>query len=117
MSRCIGLEAFQRLLADQLSQAERRALDAHVDACLDCQEKLARLLDESETEMSDLDWRQLRPTSPEKTPRAVTDLVRRLKDQLRPFTETTAGAMNETAPRDIIFPDPPTSLGPLGQLE
>src|SRR5689334_7284426 len=101
MNRCVSLEALQRLLADQLSPAERRSLDAHVDGCRDCQERLARLLEESEGEPPDLDWQRLRRTNREVTPRAVEDLVRRLKDQLPPSTVTDDAAPNTAAPRDI----------------
>jgi anti-sigma factor RsiW len=111
MSRCLDAEQFQRLLDEQLSAVERKAVDAHVDACSDCQEELARLLDASEDEPVGLDWQRLHRAGAATIPRSVDNLLRRLKDNLPPSTLTGSGATDAAAPRTIVFPDPPTALG------
>jgi hypothetical protein len=116
MSHCLTPEQFQRLLAEQLDTAERRAIDAHVDACPACQEKLARLLDEGEGDDPGLHWERLRPASAETAGPSVADLLRRLKEQVSPVA-VPGGPPHEAAPPDIPFPEPPTEWGPLGRLE
>jgi WD40 repeat protein len=108
MNPCIPLHQFQRLLAEQLSPAERQALDSHVDACGRCQETLARLLDEPSEDFAGLDWRRLRGSTTVELPEHFLD---RLKEDLPQRSSATSGAP------DIIFPEPPTPRGPLGRLE
>jgi hypothetical protein len=108
MSRCIPPEHFRRLLAEQLSAAERRALDSHVDACPGCQETLARLL-ETDDDRTELDGRFLCRAGPAAAPAPPEDFLHRLKS--RP------PAANGPAPADILFPDPPAVAGSLGRLE
>jgi eukaryotic-like serine/threonine-protein kinase len=43
MIACPGQELLERLLAEQLTEAERCAVEAHVETCAGCQEALARL--------------------------------------------------------------------------
>src|SRR5437879_9770197 len=116
MSRCLDAEQFQRLLAEQLSAGERKTLDAHVDLCSDCQEELARLLDANEDGPAGLDWQRLRVAGRVTIPRSVDNLLRRLKDNQPTSTATDSGATDEAAARTIVFPGPPTVLGPLGRL-
>jgi WD40 repeat protein len=108
MNPCISPEQFQRLLAELLSEAERRALDAHVDACPHCQETLARLL-EAEDDRTELNGRPRRRISPASLSEPPEDFLRRVKS--RP------PAPNGRTPLDILFPDPPTVAGALGRLE
>jgi WD40 repeat protein len=118
MTSCLTSEQFQRLVAEQLDATQRRSLDAHIDSCPACQEKLARLLEESEgEEYAGLVWQRLRQVIPESTPRHVVDLLRRLKDKRPVWTITVARPPHELPPCDIPFPEPPTPLGPLGRLE
>jgi Putative zinc-finger len=117
MTRCLTPEQFQRLLAEQLSPAERSTVDSHIDTCPDCQETFARLLDESEGGPPGLDWQRLRQARSVMTPWPVAELVRRLQDELQPLTPTAIGPPKEARPCDIVFPEPPTALGPLGRLE
>jgi serine/threonine protein kinase len=113
VSRCLSADQFQALLAEQLSAAERGALDAHVDVCSDCQATLTRLLDEGEGE-SRLDWHRLWRGSGQTPLPPVDDWVRRLKAKPPLSTPTDAATPNEAAA--LLFPDPPTALGPLGRL-
>jgi WD40 repeat protein len=116
MSRCLSREQFQRLLAEQLNAAERRVIDAHVDGCPVCQEKLARLLDEGDGEYPCLDWQRLRPAGLQSVGPALAEFVHRLKNQLSPVVVVPL-PQQQTAPGDIRFPEPPTEHGPLGRLE
>ena len=78
MNPCIRPEQFQRLLAGQLGEAEREALDAHVDTCPHCQGTLARLL-EAEDDSTGLDRRLPRRVSPASTsepPEGLTSVPR-----------------------------------------
>jgi WD40 repeat protein/predicted Ser/Thr protein kinase len=115
MSRCIVPEQFQRLLAEQLSQAECKALDAHVDACPRCQETLARLL-EAEDDTAELDRRLLRQAGPESACEPA-DFLRRVKETPPPPTPAGPCSLNRETAFDILFPDPPTVAGSLGRLE
>jgi WD40 repeat protein len=117
MTPCLTPEQFQRLLTEQLDAAQRGTIDAHVDACPDCQEKLAHLLDEGEGGYPGVDWQRLRQAAPESAGPSVADLLRRLKDKLPPSTVTALGPRKEAAPCDIQFPESPTARGPLGRLE
>jgi hypothetical protein len=74
MNRCIPLDQLYHLVADQISVAERQALEAHVDGCADCQAALARLLEETEGKGAGLDYRRLRPGSGD-GPRVTLDPV------------------------------------------
>jgi len=135
MKECIAPEQLQRLLAEQLSEPERTDLEAHVDSCARCQERLAYLLDDTEEDSAEMDWRLLRELDPLSVPAPVADLLRRLTDTpvgARSGDHATAGTATEDfgraapdgagppageAMRDILFPDPPTAYGPLGRLE
>jgi WD40 repeat protein len=118
MNRCIPPEQFHRLLAEQLSPAERRVLDAHVDACGRCQEALARLLEESTPEAqetTEVYWQLLRCGRSTATTEFPDHFRRRLKEGLAAASASASGQANPAA--DILFPSPPTPLGPLGRLE
>jgi WD40 repeat protein len=116
MSHCLTAEQFQRLIAEELDAEQRQKLDAHVDVCPACQEKLARLLDESDGEYPGLDWQRIRPAGPENAGQSVADLLRRLKENVSPAL-IAAGPQQQALPQDIRFPEPPTEQGPLGRLE
>jgi hypothetical protein len=77
MSPCISPEQFQRLLAEQLNDHERASLEAHVEACPECEQKLAGLL---EAGAGSVDWRRLRWTRSEISPRSEESLVQRLRE-------------------------------------
>src|SRR5262249_10053601 len=76
MSPCITPDQFQRLLADQLSDRERARLEAHVEACPQCEQKLACLL---EAGAGSVDWRRLRWTGSE-SPGSQASLGQRLRE-------------------------------------
>jgi hypothetical protein len=80
MNPCISPEQFERLLSAQLSPAERTALDAHVDVCGQCQKELARLLDGSAHEATEVYWQLLRGGGPAATANLPDDFLRRLKE-------------------------------------
>jgi tetratricopeptide (TPR) repeat protein/tRNA A-37 threonylcarbamoyl transferase component Bud32 len=113
----VALEQFQRLLAEQLSASERQALEAHVDLCVECQQTLARLLDETPDDVLDVDWRLLRRGSSESTLLVTADFLRRLEERLQTGIPRASDAPEERLPCPIHFPGPPTDRGPLGQLE
>jgi hypothetical protein len=119
MNRRIPQEQFRRLLAEQLSPAERRALDAHVDGCGPCQEALACLLDEVATvqDTPAVDWQLLRGGGPAATAEFPDHFRRRLQGGLPGATATAAASPDACPAAGILFPGPPTHLGPLGQLE
>src|SRR5262245_49504857 len=73
MTNCPNDESLTRLLSDELSAAERDALALHVEECLACQEKLAQLAANSDTEI----WQRAGQT-PQRTA-AEDEVVRRLK--------------------------------------
>ncbi len=104
MSRCQHTQELQAFLAGTLSVAARCALEVHVDECLQCQQALADLADAPDTNC----WREWhRPVA---APVSDTDFLHDLAQRLpRREPESRAAA-------EIVFPGPPTPLGPLGQL-
>jgi WD40 repeat protein/serine/threonine protein kinase len=117
MSPCVDDELLRRLLAEQLDPAEQQAADAHVDRCIRCQDRLSRLLDETDEGCTN-GYRDLlrRAGSPSPT-EPGEGFLRRLQD-IDLSEEATAPAEGESpAPSAIHFPDPPTKRGPLGRLE
>jgi WD40 repeat protein len=117
MSRCIPLHQFERLLAEQLSPAERRVLDAHVDACSQCQQVLARLLDEPAGQWPEVDWRLLRGPPMTSTVELPNNFLGHLKEDLPPRSSRLSGLWDNGSESDLLFPEAPTDLGPLGRLE
>jgi WD40 repeat protein len=115
MNRCISPELFQRLLSEELSLAERRALDAHVDVCGPCQEAFVRLLDGPTQPDPEGYWRLLNGRGLGSTAEFPDRLLRRLKEGLA-GASTSDFSPDRSAP-NILFPGPPTPLGPMGQLE
>jgi anti-sigma factor RsiW len=100
MAPCPSDETLSRLLADDLSVAERDALARHVEGCAACQEKLAGLSGMIATES----WR--RAAHPSQTSEAEEAIVRRLK-QLPPSSVPTH-LMRRARPAD---PPPPRRGG------
>jgi WD40 repeat protein len=117
MNRCISLRQFQRLLARQLNPEEQRELDAHVDVCSQCQQTLAHLLDEPAEECPTVDLRLLRQPSLITTVELPKDFLSHLKEDLPHRTSRISGLWEECPAPDLLFPEPPTRLGPLGRLE
>ena len=73
MTNCPSEDKFARLLADELSTAERDALAQHVEECALCRQELARL-----TEISDAaTWQHAKHLPP--SSKAEEDVVGRLK--------------------------------------
>jgi serine/threonine-protein kinase len=79
MSPCITPEQVRLLVAEQLSAAELQTLESHVEACDECQQTLARLLDDSH-DVVRVDWRLLRRDGPAPSPESPSALLRRLKE-------------------------------------
>jgi WD40 repeat protein/serine/threonine protein kinase len=76
MTSCPANEQLANLLADALGAAERDAVAGHVEECVSCQEKLARLTDAPDTKV----WR-----CAERPPQGAADeemIVRRLKSMI-----------------------------------
>jgi formylglycine-generating enzyme required for sulfatase activity len=116
MSQCLDPEQFRRLITEQVSAADRTVLEAHIDVCPSCQEKLERLL-EGDEPAAYIDWQRLRRSDPAPTPRSMQDFFRGLKERQPPSSSTGLEAPRASPPQDIVFPDPPTALGRLGRIE
>src|SRR5262245_45169054 len=80
MSPCITPEQFQRLLAEEMDDSERATVEAHVEACPQCEQQLACLLDAEGYDTGRVDWRRLRWTGSEITPGSEESLVQRLRE-------------------------------------
>lgn len=117
MSGCIPLHQFQRLLAEQLNPMERKALDAHLNTCVLCEEMLALLLNKSEEIVTAVDWHLLHGTPQTSTVELPNNFLGRLKAEPPLQLSAASGAPDGQAEPDIRFPGPPTPLGRLGQLE
>jgi serine/threonine-protein kinase len=79
MSPCITPEQVRLLVAEQLSAAEFKTLESHVEACPECQQTLARLLGDSH-DVVRVDWRLLRRDSQAPSPESPSAFLRRLKE-------------------------------------
>ena len=44
VSGCPSAEDLERLLSEELSDTDRTAVEAHVETCADCQQRLERLV-------------------------------------------------------------------------
>jgi WD40 repeat protein/serine/threonine protein kinase len=117
MKHCLDPEQFQGLITEEVTATERAALEAHIDVCPICQEKLARLLDQGEETTASIDLERPRQPGSEVTPGSMQDFFRGLKERPPPSTLTNSPAKGDPAPEEIIFPDPPTALGRLGRIE
>src|SRR5262249_4487044 len=112
VSPCVSPEQFRRLLAEQLSAAERQALEAHVEACPECQQRLARLLDEADGGPADVDWQLLLHCRPQPTPQTGETFLERLRKTPQPGTQAFPEARARGEPGPLHFPAPPPPRGP-----
>jgi serine/threonine protein kinase len=88
-------------MEELLGAADHTEIEAHVETCSDCQQTLQALAGDSS--LAD---------APVPAPMVCPDLLDRLKRQ----TPTPRAAMGaELGP--VVFPGPPTTRGPLGQLD
>jgi WD40 repeat protein/tRNA A-37 threonylcarbamoyl transferase component Bud32 len=110
MNSCPSREQLRQLLAEQLGDADRAALESHLERCVACQESMARLSDE--TGMG-------APPLPPVLPVLESDagFVRRLGAQPPPGDDIGSTTAKEDEEAPIPFPGPPTLKGPLGQLD
>ena len=113
MSHCQSLKKLQLLLVDQLSAARRKAVEAHVETCTDCQERLARLSEAGEE--GQLPWFPASPPTPLLA--SELDFVQHLKENPPDPGKAAARPAEERAQEPIRFPGRPTKKGPLGQLD
>jgi WD40 repeat protein len=111
MRPCPSHEEFQQLLAEQLSPPAREAIEGHVEACAACQEVLARLTEQAGRN----DWRHLLRCPSPSVSESDADIARYLKEN--PPGDTEMGPEEGTGPEAITFPGPPSTRGPLGQLD
>lgn len=102
MKHCLGPDQFQRLLTEEVSATERTVLEAHIDVCPICQDKLARLLDEGEEPTAYIHLQRLRQSGPEPTPGSMEDFFRGLKERPPPSTATDSEPA-DGPPRRILF--------------
>src|SRR5262249_54505408 len=99
------------------SAAERVVLEAHIDGCPSCQDKLERLLDEGDQPTAYIDWQKLRRSVSEPTSESMQEFFRGLKQRQPLSTSKDSDAQRGSGPQEIVFPDPPTALGRLGRIE
>jgi serine/threonine protein kinase len=111
MSRCPSREELQQMLAEQLEEALRQAIETHVEACAACQATLARL-SEDNGELDAL----LGGSAPTSLPASDGDFVRHLHENPPRGAERASAPPDGTEPPPIAFPGPPSEKGPLGQL-
>jgi serine/threonine protein kinase len=109
MSRCIPAEQLQRLLSDDLGDAERQTVESHVDGCPQCQATLLGLVEDS----TEVERRVLHARPPLPSPDAGEDFLRHLGETPPAALRAPAGGKVV----DIHFPHAPTARGPLGRLE
>src|SRR5262245_45414199 len=99
---------FQRLVAEQLSEAERETLETHLATCVPCQQALEHVFDESQGGSAN-DWpiqlaRQLAaPAEP------LEPFLQELRDKPPPSEERTTEPADDGETTEIRFPDPPTA--------
>jgi WD40 repeat protein/serine/threonine protein kinase len=102
---CPPLERLRLLAAGRLPEPEQVRLSAHVETCPACQAALARLAEETASDVVD----RLRQAAAAAT----------LPEALRPLRDAPpapAPAEPESEPAAIVFPGPPSEQGPLGRL-
>ncbi len=120
MTACPPPDRLRHLLDDELSAADQRALQTHLESCPECQQALERLAaagpswDRAARLLASLD----EPTGP-----ALQEVVEQL--EATAFTSTPpaplAGAETQAEPRpgavdEFAFLEPPTEPGQLGRL-
>ncbi len=113
MGHCPTREQLQQLLAEQLSEALREAIETHVEACGACQETLARLNEEG----GQIDPRLLGGSPAVPLPASEADFVRHLGENPSGPADPASAPTDRPGPAPIAFPGPPTDKGPLGQLD
>jgi tetratricopeptide (TPR) repeat protein len=113
MNPCPSPEQFRQLLAEQVGEAERQALEAHAESCERCQKALVSLTDVS------LRTGRLEPQAPSREPSAdlPPDVLRRLLALPPAETPAEAATATDSGPAVIRFPGAPSAEGPLGQLD
>jgi WD40 repeat protein len=109
MSPCPSADQLRQFLAEQLGETTWRAVEAHVEGCLPCQEAVAQLLEGT----------TVRLPRPEHSP--AGDLppadVRFLKSLMdAPPPAPGPEGNDDEPPTAIPFPGPATAQGPLGRL-
>jgi serine/threonine protein kinase/tetratricopeptide (TPR) repeat protein len=122
MQGCAGVEQLRRLLDEQLGDAERDAVEAHVEGCPACQRGLAQLTGEGG---GAADPRSARAAAPRPAPRHAPDseFLHRLK-QAPLWADDTAGGLlwaspfaARTAVVRPVLEGPGTVIGPYTLLQ
>ncbi len=114
MGRCATAETLARYFAGESDLREAAAVEAHAEGCSRCQEELACLAKGD----LDVDWHQLRDhsTNPESVATSLQSLITCVMgDGAADNSPNESGIEAEVDP--IRFPGPPTSQGPMGQLD
>jgi hypothetical protein len=109
MSGCPSRDQLRQLLAEQLGNAERATLEAHIEGCAACQDSLARPSDEDGTGGP--------PLPPPVVPESAAGFVKRLEEQPPPSADASSTVGEGEGPTPLAFLDPPTDKGPLGRLD
>jgi len=82
MTPCPSDETLASLLAEALSIAERDAISEHIEKCVACVEKLARLTELSESES----WRRsAHPDTPSDTEQSVVSRLKLARHSFAPY--------------------------------
>jgi hypothetical protein len=108
MRGCPSRDRLRQLLAEQLRDAERADVEAHIEGCAACQDSLARLSEEDDISA---------PLPPPVVPESEAGFVKRLEEQPPPSADAGITVEEREGPAAIVFPDLPTEKGPLGRLD
>jgi WD40 repeat protein len=113
MNSCITPEQFQRFVAEQLSEAERRTMETHLSECIPCQQALERL------SQGDPILDLLIPLAGQIAEHAepLEPFLRELQDNPPPEVERSTEPGDNRQPTEFHFLDPPTERGLLGRID
>lgn len=110
MSPCPSRDQVEQLLAGEMTEQEACSLEAHIHGCKACQELIARLTEEPQTDA----WRRLLRGG---DAAHLTDAGKRFLEMLKDSPPPGGPSSEDHGKASTLsFPGPPTPEGPLGQL-